>query len=289
MTAFTVHHVTRYRYEQPATLCHNEAHLCMRSTPDQTVDESWVIIDPAPDDRSERIDLYGNWVTYFSLQSPHDQLEVAATSRVRRSPTTRHESEWLPWEAARDAPRGVNEWDLTIESPHVPLLSELHRLTDGIFTPGRPLAEAVAELCRRIYDEFAYDPTATSVSTPLSDVLAGRHGVCQDFAHLAIAALRHLGLSARYVSGYLETLPPPGQPKLKGADASHAWASVRTPTGTWLDFDPTNALVAPDTHLTVAWGRDYSDVMPLRGVVMSSGATTQLDVEVDVERVDPSA
>lgn len=284
MTTYAVSHTTRYRYAVAATLCHNRAHLVPRSTPGQRVRTAALHIDPAPQDRSDRVDVFGNHATFFSIQSPHDELEITATSTVEVGAVDRSPTEALAWELARDAPGDVVDRDLRLESPHVPLLAEVGRVVAPSFRPGRPIGEAAAELTATIFEQFRYEPGFTTVSTPLGDVLHHRRGVCQDFAHLAIACLRSLGLAARYVSGYLETVPTPGASRLQGADASHAWCAVRLADGTWLDLDPTNGLVAPTRHVTVAWGRDYGDVVPVGGVVLSAGGATQLEVEVDVAR-----
>jgi transglutaminase-like putative cysteine protease len=167
----------------------------------------------------------------------------------------------------------------------VPLLDELERYATPSFAPGRSLLDSVGDLTSRLHADFRFQPGATNVSTPLSEVLEHRSGVCQDFAHLAVGCLRSMGLAARYVSGYIETLPPPGQAKLIGADATHAWCAVRLADGSWLDLDPTNAAVGPDHYLVVAWGRDYGDVAPVKGVVMSANDTMELSVAVDVVRV----
>lgn len=283
MTAFDVTHTTRYRYDLPASLCHNQAHLMPRITGDQWVESSELTIHPAPRDRADRIDLFGNHATYFSIQEPHRSLEITCTSRVERRPATRSAAEALAWEQARDARMEVRDRDLVLESPHAPLLSELSRIVGPVFWPGRPIGDAVEELGRTILETFRYEPGFTTVSTPLSDVLEHRRGVCQDFAHLMIACLRSLGLAARYVSGYIESVLP-GDHRQQGADASHAWCAVRLADGSWLDVDPTNGVIAPDHHLTVAWGRDYSDVVPVQGVVLSADGLTRLTVEVSVGR-----
>ena len=165
----------------------------------------------------------------------------------------------------------------------VPMIPELHDYAEKSFAKGRPLLEAVEDLTTRLYTDFTYDPGFTTIATPLADVVKHRRGVCQDFAHLGIACLRALGLAARYVSGYIETDPPPDQEPLEGADASHAWFSVYLPQFGWIDFDPTNNQIPADRHITVAWGRDYADVTPLKGVVFGSG-THELSVSVDCKR-----
>lgn len=289
MSRFRVEHATTYTYPAGATLCSNIAHLQLRTTPTQAVRSSEIVIDPVPDDRSDAVDVFGNLRTHFSVERPHDRLVVTGRSVVDLVPPVHSDVHDIAWDDVRRAPLDpVTEVVHRLPSRLVPSLAHVAKFAEPSFTPGRPLRDAVAELTSRIHTEFAYDPTATTVATPLADVVAARRGVCQDFAHLAVGCLRSVGLAARYVSGYLETTPPPGQPKLIGADASHAWASVRCPDGTWLDFDPTNDSVAPADYVTVAWGRDYSDVVPVKGVFLSVGGSTSLAVSVDVARLDPA-
>jgi transglutaminase-like putative cysteine protease len=182
----------------------------------------------------------------------------------------------------RSNPTLLSEYEFCFDSPLVRNHTVLQEYAAGIFTRKRPILDAVLELNHRIHTEFKYDPSATDVSTPLGQVMRERRGVCQDFAHVAIGVLRCIGLPARYVSGYLETIPPPGQARMVGADASHAWASAFVPGFGWFDFDPTNDVVPSERHITVAWGRDFSDVSPLKGVVLGGGRHT-LAVGVDVE------
>ncbi len=283
---FQVTHTTTYSYQSPASLCYNQLHLRPRETPQQRVVRSEIVVDPRPDDRSDRIDVHGNDVSYLTIEGPHDSLTVTSSCELDLSPYDISPAAERTWEATSDAvvdPTPTREF--LLESPHVPMLPEVEQYAAESFPPGRRLIDAVTDLTSRIHHDFVFDPGVTTVSTPLADVMSHRRGVCQDFAHLAIAALRSVGLAARYVSGYIETLPPPGQEKLVGADASHAWCSVRLADGSWLDLDPTNDVVGPDHHLTVAWGRDYSDVVPVKGVVMSNGAGMQLVVAVDVRRL----
>jgi len=196
-----------------------------------------------------------------------------------------------PWEAVRErvaadtTTPGLEARDFVLPSAFVPPDDAVWDYARASFPPGRPLLEAVRDLTRRIHQEFRYDPGFTTIVTPLAEVLAHRRGVCQDFAHLQIACLRSLGLPARYVSGYLETLPPPGKAKLQGADASHAWVSVYDPEQGWTDFDPTNDQLVGEQHITTAWGRDYGDVTPLKGIIFGGGEHT-LEVAVDVERLE---
>lgn len=290
---FRVHHVTRYRYEQPVSLCHSVAHLKPREQPGQRTRAAHIRVDPWPAVAREHLDFFGNRQSYFSIQQSHRALEVAATSEVEVTPRAVPDlSGSPPWERVvaelRESrePEALAARIFTLPSAYVPLDAAAADYARPSFAPGRPLLEAVSELMGRIYRELEYDPHFTTVATPLSEVLAHRRGVCQDFAHLALAGLRGLGLPARYVSGYLETLPPPGQPKLQGADASHAWFAVFLPRVGWIDFDPTNDQIPGEQHITTAVGRDFQDVTPLRGVFYGGGEH-ELEVAVDVDRIEP--
>lgn len=289
---YRVTHRTEYAYAAKATLGHNEARLIPRDLPHQVCSISRVNVEPAAASYRERVDFFGNQVSYFSVEEPHDRLAITATSEVRVSaPATAGKDR--PWdEAVQKA--GILDGDgvaacfFMFDSPLVAQDEALADYARPSFPAGRPLLEAADELMRRIYADFEFDPESTTVSTPLKTVLQLRRGVCQDFAHLALGCLRSLGLPARYVSGYIETLPPPGKERLVGADASHAWFSVFAPACGWVDFDPTNGIRPADRHITVAWGRDYSDVAPLKGVIFGGG-THVLDVMVDVEPLGADA
>lgn len=281
-----VEHRTTYRYATPASLCYNLAHLTPRSTDRQQVLESSLDIDPDPDDRRTHVDEYGNSVEFFAIQRPHDHLTVLARSVVEVAPHDISPAAHRPWEVHHDAVVTPGpERELLLESPNVVLLDDVHRYAAPSFPPGRSLLEALTDLTTRLHRDISFEPGTTSVTTPISEVLERRRGVCQDIAHLAVACLRSHGLAARYVSGYLETVPPPGEAKLVGADATHAWLSVRLADGSWLELDPTNGIVAPEHHVVVAWGRDYGDVVPVKGVVMSAEAEMELTVAVDVTRI----
>jgi transglutaminase-like putative cysteine protease len=285
---FRVEHTTRYRYESPASLCYNLAHLRPRSTRDQQVLDSEVRVDPLPDDRSRRIDQHGNEVDYFTIERPHDGLVVTSTAELEVTPPATSPAAQLTWEdTVAAAVEPTPEREFRLESPLVPALAEVRHYAAASFVPGRSMIAVAADLASRIHRDFAFVPGATTVSTPLSEVLQTRRGVCQDFAHLAVGCLRSIGLAARYVSGYIETTPPPGEEKLIGADATHAWCALRLADGSWLDLDPTNDVVAPERHLVVAWGRDYSDVVPVKGVVMAAEEAMELTVAVDVTRLGP--
>jgi len=287
---YRIVHTTRYRYSQPVTLCHNEAHLRPRSFDRQRCTDSRLAVEPPPALVHERTDFFGNSVIYFAVQEAHDLLTVTATSHVDLcAPTAVSALEASPpWDALAaqlryDAsPAAIETRQLALDSPMVASGSDLAAFALPSFGPGRPLLAAVYDLNQRIHREFTYDPHFSTIATPLSEVLTLRRGVCQDFAHLAIGCLRSLGLPARYVSGYLQSMPPPGQPRLRGADTSHAWFAAFDPHTGWVDFDPTNDQIVTDQHVTTAWGRDYSDVTPLKGVVFGGGAHT-LEVAVDME------
>lgn len=286
-TTYRVFHRTTYEYDEPVTLCHNQAMLLVRACPGQDVARSRLSVTPVASDQRTFIDSFGNLVTTFSLDEPHDRLDVVAESEVTvwalGVPT-----ESGPWETSRDAVswggREPQLRELVLPSPLVPGLDALADYAAPSFPPGRPAIDAVLDLTHRVFEDYAFDPGFTTVATPLSDVVEHRRGVCQDFAHLLVGALRSVGLAARYVSGYLETDPPPGTERLVGADASHAWCSVWIDAHGWLDLDPTNDHVPEGRHITVAWGRDYGDVTPLKGVIFAGGAGHHLRVEVDVVR-----
>lgn len=288
---FRVIHRTEYNYSEPVSLCHNEARLRPRSIGQQICDVSEIEIEPAPAAMSERQDIFGNHVAYFSIQEPHQRLVVTATSEVERDRSTLERSSAVAWEDASRASREGNDAEsravahFLLDSPSVATSRELAEYAAPSFSPGRPVIEAAFDLCARIHRDFEFDPARTTVATPLSEVLAHRAGVCQDFAHLAIGCLRSLALPARYVSGYLETLPPPGKPRLVGADASHAWLALYALGAGWVELDPTNDQMPDERYVTIGWGRDYSDVAPFKGVIFGGGTHT-LDVGVDMLRID---
>jgi transglutaminase-like putative cysteine protease len=297
---YRVIHTTEFLYEARVGLCYNEARLLPRDLPHQKVLSASLQIDPPPHDHYERLDYFGNRTAYFSIQQPHDRLVVTATSEVEVG-TPQHdgagslsperslfeEAESLSWESVRERLRGDRSPDVieasqfALDSPSVAADDHLADYARPSFPPGRTLVEAVHDLMQRIFREFKYDPEFSTIATPLKEVLAHRSGVCQDFAHLAIGCLRAQGLAARYVSGYIETKPPPGKERLVGADASHAWFSIYQPGAGWLDFDPTNNQLPREQHITVAWGRDFADVTPLKGVAYGGGEH-ELKVAVDV-------
>ncbi|MEQ1529908.1 MAG: transglutaminase family protein [Methylococcales bacterium] len=310
---YRITHSTYYHYSQPVGLCQNEARLQPRNFWRQSCDYSHFDIAPTPMDFRERVDFYGNRVAYFAIQQPHTKLTVTAISEVTLFPRQNNLdlSNQIPWEQVRnlfiETPLPVQtqtqnqsgqtqqqsqEQSLDIldarqyllDSPMVSANNELADYALPSFSSNRPLVQVVRDLMQRIHTDFTYDPSFTTIATPLSEVLSHRRGVCQDFAHLAIACLRAYGIAARYVSGYVETVPEPGKQRLVGADASHAWFSVYIPGTGWLDFDPTNNSVPVDQHITLAWGRDFADVTPLKGIAFGGGQHT-LSVSVDVLRL----
>jgi transglutaminase-like putative cysteine protease len=262
--------------------------LTPRNLAQQTCRGSQVSIQPAPPVTSVHDDYFGNTLTFFTLHEPHDCLIVEANSDLEVKAIEPPDfSGSPPWETVRGSLAGagsdevLNAWQFVFDTPRVRSSPELAGYARESFPEGRPLLAAVLDLTGRIHQDFRFDKKATEVATPVQTFFEKRRGVCQDFAHLQIGCLRSLGLPARYVSGYLRTLPPPGHPRLVGADASHAWCSAWCPGTGWVDFDPTNNCVPSDGHITVAWGRDYSDVSPIYGVLLG-GARHKLNVEVDV-------
>ncbi|MFZ5652844.1 MAG: transglutaminase family protein [Pseudomonadota bacterium] len=291
---YQVRHLTRYRYERPVSQSHNRAHVLPRDTAQQRCLGSAIQVFPAPAVAAERRDYFGNRLYLFSVESPHTELAIEVVSQIEITGDGRGEPaldfglgcaparERLWREAAEEH---LLAREFLLDSPMIRVGDALHRYGAPSFDDGRPLLSAVRELTGRIFRDFVYDPDFTTVATPLDEVLENRRGVCQDFAHLAIGCLRSLGFPARYVSGYVETAPVPGQQRLVGADASHAWFSVYVPGEGWVDFDPTNDNMPGSQHITTAWGRDYSDVSPLRGIIFDGGDCREMTVAVDVERV----
>ena len=313
---YQITHTTEYHYSQAVGLCQNEARLQPRNFGRQYCDSSRFDIKPSPSDFRERLDFFGNRVAYFAIQQAHTHLSLTVISDVTLFPKQNLLGlfDQMTWEQVRHllqeamppmqaqaqsqqgqcqsqmqhqnhAPDFFDAQQYLLDSTMVATSPELTDYARSSFQPNRPLLEVVQDLMARIYKDFTYDPNFTSIATPLSDVLHFRRGVCQDFAHLAIACLRAYGIAARYVSGYVETIAEPGKPRLVGADASHAWFSVYSPGIGWLDFDPTNNAVPLDQHITLAWGRDYADVTPLKGIAFGGGQHT-LSVSVDVLRLE---
>ena len=276
-------HITTYEYSNPVSLCHSEVYLAPRATAHQRVVSHELLIDPRPDSSATRKDYFGNEVTYFAIDEPHQTLSITSTSVIDLHPAEPiHPGLTPPWEQVRDAVGRHEAADtfealqFVFESPRIAIGPEFAAYAAPSFVAGRPLLEAAMDLCGRIHREFEYDQRATTVTTPVAEVLSSRRGVCQDFAHIMIAVLRSLRLPARYVSGYLRSAG-----NSVGADASHAWASVFCPGFGWLDFDPTNDVMPSGGHVTIAWGRDYSDVSPVKGVTLGGGKQV-IGVSVEV-------
>ena len=282
-------HQTEYRYAQPVANSYNLAWLTPRQLPYQQVEHSSVSVNPAPSLIQQRSDSFGNTQHFIHVQPPHKQLSVTSRSTLQVMP--RHNV--LKIRDATDssglfAHLRQHTDTITLDallcqhaSRMIPLLPAAKAVIMPLMQPGQNILQLAQALNQLIFTEFKYDPEFSTVVTPLSEVLAHKRGVCQDFAQLAISCLRSVGIPARYVSGYLQTQPPEGQPRLVGADASHAWFAVFEPTLGWIDFDPTNNILADEQHLTLAWGRDYADVVPLKGLLQGHGVH-QLEGEVDV-------
>ena len=295
---YRITHKTAYLYEEPASLCYNEARLTPRSFSQplfkQTCLSRHVSIEPGYSDYRERTDFFGNHILYFTIPQPHEAMTITGLSEVvvEATPSADRLSPEAspPWEHVRDrlksdlTPEALEARQFMLASPLIPSLAKLTALAAPSFTAGRPILEASHDLMRRIYEKFEFVAGVTNIATPLAEVLRERQGVCQDFSHLMVGSLRAQGLAARYVSGYIETLPPPGQEKLVGADASHAWCALYVPERGWFDFDPTNSLIPSEQYITIGWGRDFADVTPLKGVFFSHGEH-KLQVSVDVTRV----
>jgi transglutaminase-like putative cysteine protease len=292
MTAYRITHRTTYSYDDEVTDSLGIAHLLPRALPWQSVASKDVAITPEPGDLSHDTDYYGNSATYFQVTEPHTRLVIEAVSEVDVAvPVLSPDALAVEWEQARPlvSPDIRGAWraaDFVLESASVEQVEEAATYAAPSFTRHRPASEAVTDLMHRIHADFEYDKTATTVTSTVSEVLATKAGVCQDFAHLTLACLRSHGLAARYVSGYLSTRPAPGKERVVGADASHAWVAVWLPSGTsdgeWLAIDPTNDQLADDRYVTVAWGRDYSDVSPVKGVIFTEAKKSTLQVSVDV-------
>jgi transglutaminase-like putative cysteine protease len=288
---YNITHRTIYDYTAPVSVSHHVARLEPRATSSQVRESFGLKISPHPALRKTREDYFGNRLCFFSIQEVHNRLEVSTTSRVTVQAPKVSAPETSPaWEEVAElfrdpvSPEVVEPYQFIFDSPHIRVSFELAEYARQSFGKDTPLLVGTRDLTRRLFKDFKYDPTATTVATPLEDVWESRRGVCQDFAHLGIACLRSLGLPARYVSGYLRTRPPEGKRRLVGADASHAWFSAFSPVGDWVDFDPTNDVQPAEEHITVAYGRDFGDVSPVAGI-LTGGGGHEVKVSVDVAEV----
>lgn len=290
---YRIRHYTEYAYQEPVSSCHNRLCLQPLNILNHECLQSDINIVPTPDEITHRTDFFGNELVFFSIYKEHKKLRVNSNSIVileDRNNAGRASSSPVLWKDARQML--TNETDelheiiqYTLPSLHIPFSMVIREFAADCLTPEATLWDACNALMKKIHKTLEFKPGFTTVNTPVESVLKVKKGVCQDFAHLMIACLRNYGLPARYVSGYIETVPPPGKEKLVGADASHAWVSVYFPQAGWIEFDPTNNVLPADKHIIVAHGRDYHDVAPLKGIVFSSG-NQRLTVKVDVERME---
>ncbi len=291
---YQVTHRTLYKYSDDVTSSYGRGYLTPRDTDWQHCESNELIVEPDPSDSSTGRDVYGNLSSYFHVTMPHRELSVTARSIVDVSIPPLPAAGWQQaWELARPAfgdatAAGALAAEFVLDLVPPEITDDVRAYAAVSFTAGRPLGEAVVDLMGRIYRDFQYRSGSTTISTKVSEVLAAGEGVCQDFARIAATALRTQGLAARYVSGYLATNPPPGQPRLVGADATHAWAAVWVPPDGWVAFDPTNDTIADERYVTVAWGRDYADVPPLRGIIYTDSDSSTIKVSVDVAPCEES-
>ncbi len=293
--SYHISHRTIYDYQSPVTQADHIIKLDPRADRHQKQLRHELSILPQPSHTDDHVDYFGNRTCLAAHQTPLSRLEIQAVSEVAVTlPYVPEPTETPAWESVRGrilTDRGgasLEALEYCFDSPAVSIPPGIQAYASQSFPRGRPLIEAATDLTERIFRDFEFDPAATTVSTPVSEVLENRRGVCQDFAHFEIACLRSLGLAARYVSGYLETDPPPGSAKLIGADASHAWVSVYCPDMGWIDLDPTNGCLPTMRHITIGWGRDYSDICPIKGVIVG-GNEPDLKIEVDVICQGPSS
>lgn len=290
---YHVSHSTRYRYAGSVPMGFNRAVLTPRNSANQQCIRSEIRVGPVEGQFTQQVtDFFGNQVNFFSVAEPHESLEIIAKSDVRITPTLPPVRESSPsWESVRDGLRlrlqideeTLDAFQFVFPSPQIPLYDDLRDYALQSFTPKRPIIDAGAELTQRIHEDFKYDPTATTVATPLDDVVAKRRGVCQDFAHLEISCLRSIGLAARYVSGYIAPRRVDGEREMVGAYASHAWLSLYSPGHGWIDLDPTNNMIPSSEHITIGWAREYTEISPMRGIILGGGEQL-LGVSVQITR-----
>jgi transglutaminase-like putative cysteine protease len=287
---YRVEHDTAYRYSEPVMLSHQQLHLTPRPLDYQTIEEHEVVIKPAPTQHRKMTDAFGNPLTELAIEAAHTTLDIIARTTVTVAERRALDLAETPaWESVRDAlayraawrpePALLEATQFLFESPYARVKRNLRHFAGDCFEPGQPILAAAAALMAKIHGEFKFDTAATNVTTPVMKFFEHKRGVCQDFTHLMISCLRSTGLAARYVSGYLLTRPAPGKPRRVGTDVSHAWVSLFVPGSGWVDFDPTNNVMPALEHITLGWGRDFSDVTPLRGVINGGGEQT-LEVKV---------
>lgn len=290
---YKVIHTTKYKYASRVTHCYNLANLVPRNTTRQKTLNSRIVVSPQPIQTNKRVDYFGNQSYHFEIQTAHNQLSITAESQIEIQDTCSdlnldlgmNYGDALNYLQRTHTVEVIKAKEFILDSPMIKANEALADYARPSFSPNRPLNSCVAELTKRIYEDFTYTPGFTTIATPLSEVLEHKRGVCQDFAHLEVACLRAMGIPAKYVSGYMETLPPPGQEKLVGADATHAWVAYFSPEEGWIEYDPTNDVRASNQHIVTAEGRDYYDVTPVKGVIFGGGKGPILEVSVDVSRM----
>lgn len=290
---YRIRHITKYKYAARVTHCYNLANLVPRDTERQKCIRSRIIVSPQPTVTNKHTDYFGNESYHFEIQTIHTELSITAESEIETKETNSDlnldfgiaYSDALQLIKTSTDIDIINAREFCVDSPMIRASEALADYARPSFIASRSLNSCVAELTNRIYNDFTYTPGFTTIATPISEVLEHKRGVCQDFAHLQIGCLRAMGIPAKYVSGYMETLPPPGQEKLVGADATHAWIAYLSPEEGWIEFDPTNNVRAGNQHIVTAEGRDYYDVTPVKGVVFGGGKNPILDVSVDVARL----
>lgn len=295
---YHLRHLTSFRYTQPVTFVYNTLHLKPRELPWQKVQSFQLEIEPDPVVQTERLDYFGNTATFFMIQTPHDAMKVLTKSVIEVLPRPLVGPIGIPWDNARQAMRtdtsanGLDAYQYSFASAYAKPMAEARAYALPSCRPGLSIHAVATDLMQRIDTDFTFDPKATTVATPVLEVLQNRRGVCQDFAHLMISCLRSIGIAARYMSGYIQTLPPEGQPRLAGADASHAWVAAYCPQAGWLELDPTNNQTADEQYITLGWGRDYYDISPAKGVLFGGGKHTvhaQVDMipETELHPIQP--
>ncbi|MFT6904681.1 MAG: transglutaminase-like putative cysteine protease [Oleiphilaceae bacterium] len=290
---YKVVHTTNYKYAARVTHCYNLANLIPKNTVRQKCLNSKITVSPKPIHTNKRIDYFGNQSYQFEIQTAHtdliirseSQIEIQETSTILNLELGMNYGDALNYFKQAPTFQVIKAKEFILDSPMIKTNNAIEAYARPSFSLTRPLNSCVTELTKRIFDDFNYTPGYTTIATPLSEVLEHKRGVCQDFAHLQIACLRAMGIPAKYVSGYMETLPPPGQKKLVGADATHAWVAYFSPEEGWIEYDPTNNLRSGNQHIVTAEGRDYYDVTPIKGVIFGGGKGPLLEISVDVSRI----